>query len=304
MSTRWPIPLVPCALMAASAPAAASATTAIRLQTTGELPFTAEELEQAAGARMAMRAETGAAIVIVGPADEAGVQLRMGERRTVVRVGAHVGLAAARIVALAIAELAAETSTEAAPPRPEPPRPAPVAQAEDAPPPALAPSRPPPRISIALGASKGMDATEPFTGTFEADATLPLRHFDVVGTLGVWVAPTRNPGRSDEASFVAGVARASAGWRSGPLQLLLGPFVAPYRLEGGVSNVGVLAGGGATLRVGRRFAAAPKVTLFGSLHVDAFVNRVSVSLIGAEPSFATPRVAAGLGVGIGWDLGS
>ena len=51
------------------------------LQTTGELPFTAEDLEQAAGARLAMSAETGAAVVIVGPADEAGVQLRMGERR-------------------------------------------------------------------------------------------------------------------------------------------------------------------------------------------------------------------------------
>lgn len=116
--------------------------------------------------------------------------------------------------------------------------------------------------------------------------------------------PTRNPGRPDEASFVAGVVRASIGWRSGPLQLLLGPFVAPYRLEGGVSHAGVLAGGGATLRVARRLAAAPKVTVFGALRVDAFANRVSVSLVGAEPSFATPRVAAGVGIGIGWDLGS
>ena len=303
MSTRWPIPLLPCAVLAASAPATAPAATPIRLQTTGELPFTAEDLEQAAGARLAMSAETGAAVVIVGPADEDGIQLRMGERRTVVRVGAHAGRAAARIVALAIAELAAETTDSAAAPRPARARPA-AAAGTAAPLRAHAPSRPPVRISVALGAAKGLDATEPLTGTCEVDATFPLPPFDVVGTLGVWAVPARNAGRPDEASFVAGVVRASAGWRSGPLQLLLGPFVAPYRLEGGVSHVGALAGGGATLRVGRRLALAPKVTVFGALHVDVFVNRVSVSLIGAEPSLATPRVAASVGVGIGWDLGS
>jgi hypothetical protein len=179
-----------------------------------------------------------------------------------------------------------------------------VAQLEDTPPRVVAPVRLPARISLALGGSKGMDATEPFTGTFEVDATLPLSRVDVVGTLGVWAAPTRNPGLSDEASFTAGVVRAGAGWRSGPLQLVLGPFVAPYRLEGGVSHVGVLVGGGAGLRLGWRLAASPNVTVFGALHVDAFANRVSVSLIGAAPSFASPRVAAGVGLGIGWDLGS
>jgi len=45
MSTRWPLPLVPCALLAASAPVTAPAATAIQLRTTGELPFTPEELE-------------------------------------------------------------------------------------------------------------------------------------------------------------------------------------------------------------------------------------------------------------------
>jgi hypothetical protein len=304
MSTRWPIPLVPCALLAASVPVAAPAATAIRLQTTGELPFTAEELEQAAGARLAMSAETGAAVVIVEPADKGGVQLRIGERRAVVRVGERVGLAAARIVALAIAELAAGTTESAVAPQPEPSRPAAATRAEAAPLPAVAPPRHPVRISIALGGSKGLDATEPLTWVCEADATVPLPRFDLVGTLGIWAVPTRNPGERDEASFVAGVVRAGAGWRSGPLQLQLGPFVAPYRLEGGVSHTGVLAGGGATLRVAWRLAAAPKVTVFGSLRVDAFANRVSVSLIGAEPSFATPRVAAGVGIGIGWDLGS
>jgi len=303
MSHRWPLPLVPCALLAASAPMAASAAAAIQLRTTGELPFTPEELEQAAGARLAMSADTGAAVVIVGPADEAGVQVRMGDRRTVVVVGARAGLAAARIVALAIAELAAEAPADASTEQPPEPQ-APSAIAAAIPPPASSPPRPPARISVALGGSKGLDAAEPFTGTCEADVTVPLARFDVVGTLGVWDVPTRHAGLADEASFVAGVVRASAGWRSGPWQLLLGPFVAPYRLEGGVDHTGVLAGGGAMVRVGSRFAAAPKVQVFGSFRVDAFANRVRVSAIGAEASFASPRLAAAVAVGVGWDLGN
>ena len=29
---------------------------------------------------------------------------------------------------------------------------------------------------------------------------------------------------------------------------------------------------------------------------------LSVSLVGAEPSFATPRLSAAIGVGVGWEL--
>jgi hypothetical protein len=133
--------------------------------------------------------------------------------------------------------------------------------------------------------------------------TLPLTRFDAVGTLGVWEVPTRHAGVADEASFVAGVVRAGVGWRSGPVQLVLGPFVASYRIEGGVNHTGVLAGVGAMLRVAHTFASAPKVSVFGSFRIDAFANRVSVSLVGAEPSFATPRLSAAIGVGVGWDLG-
>ena len=114
----------------------------------------------------------------------------------------------------------------------------------------------------------------------------PLRRGGDAGRLGRAHAQ-RRPSPTRRLSWRASCARARAGG-PGPLQLLLGPFVAPYRLEGGVSHTGVLAGGGAMLRVGRRLAAAPKVQVFGSLRVDAFANRVSVSLVGAEPSFASP----------------
>lgn len=309
MSIRRRLPLICCALLAAGAPALARGATPIRLQIGGELPFTADELEQAAGARLTMSTEPGAAVVVVGPADGAGIQIRMGDRQAVVDVGARAGLAAARVVALAIAELVAEapdaSSPRARPPPESAPRTAPLAIAAPATPPAASlPPGPPVRISVAIGGAKGMDASEPLTWTCEADAAFPLRRFEVMAGLGVWDTPTQHAGQADEASFVALVVRAGAGWRTGPVQLLLGAFAAPYRLEGGVHHTGVLAGGGTMLRVGRRLAAAPKVQVFGSLRVDAFANRISVSVPGFEPSFASPRLAAAVGIGIAWDPGS
>jgi len=313
MSIRRRLPLICCALLAAGVPALARGATPIRLQIGGELPFTADELEQAAGARLTMSTEPGAAVVVVGPADGAGIQIRMGDRQAVVDVGARAGLAAARVVALAIAELVAEAPDGASTPPPAPavpppesaPRTAPLAIAAPAAPPAASlPPGPPVRIAVAIGGSKGMDASEPLTWTCEADATFPVRRLEVMAGLGVWDTPTQHAGQADEASFVALVVRAGAGWRTGPVQLLLGAFAAPYRLEGGVHHTGVLAGGGTMLRVGRRLAAAPKVQVFGSLRVDAFANRISVSVPGFEPSFASARLAAAVGIGIAWDPGS
>src|SRR5206468_3078920 len=160
-------------------------------------------------------------IVIVGPADEEGVHVEMSGWRKVVLVGDRAGLAAARLVALAIAELAADL-------------------------PGDAPARP-----VATIAAPAPSPTAP--------------------------ASPRSPARI---------------------------AVALYRIEGGVNHTGGLAGGGAMVRAGWRLAAAPKTQVFGSFRVDAFANRVSVSVVGAPPSFASPRLAAAAGIGIGWDLGN
>jgi hypothetical protein len=311
MSPRCLIALAACALLMAGA-GAARAATAVRLQTVGALPFSGEEIEQAAGARLAMSAEPDAPVVVVGPEEDAGILLQLGDQRAVVPVGGRSGLPAARIVALAIAELAAAAPDEPPPAEPEvataPPegdkRDGPPAIAVPAAPAPPAPPGPPARISIALGGAKGMTAAEPLTWTFEGDVALPLRAFDLVAGLGVWNVPTRNAGWTDEASFFAGVLRAGAGWRGGPAELVLGPFVAPYRIEGAVQHTGVLAGGGAMLRMGWRLTTAAKVQLFGSLRVDAFANRVSVSVEGQDPSFVSPRLSVAGSIGVGWDLGS
>src|SRR5581483_9604966 len=246
-----------------------------------------------------------------------GVYLRAGARSAIVPVGTRVGLAAARVVALAIAELIADADTAGAPapaPAPAPVPPAvpsasPVVAAVPgvAPPPAPAPpapAGPPAHVSLALEGCKGIDAVEPLTWGVAADVVWPRRAFDLAATLGVWDVPTHHAGLVDEASFVAGVARVGAGWHAGAVQLLAGPFAALYRLEGGVDHTGVLAGGGVVLRVARTLVPASKLQVFGSLRVDAFANRVRVSLVGSEPRFASPRVAGALGLGIGWDLGS
>ena len=317
MSPRWPIPLVAFVLLAAAASGAAQAATAVRLRTTGDLPFTSDELEQAVGARFAMSAAASAALVTVGPVDEAGVQVRMGERETVVSIGAHSGLAAARVVALAIAEIAEEgldgasdgapaAPSESAPPTVvAPPPTGPPAIATPAlPPGATPPPEAPVRLSIALGTAKGTETFEPFIWTCEAAVAFPRRGFDLVAGLGVWGVPTINAGRPDEVSFMAGVVRAGAGWRVGPVQVVLGPFVAPYRLEGPlVSHTGLLAGGSVMARAGWRLFAGSNVEVFGSLRGDAFANRVGFAAYNSDPSFATPRVAASLAIGIGWDLG-
>ena len=66
-------PLIPCALAGGQrAGGARPRASPSGLQTSGELPFTAEELEQAAGARLTMSAEAGAAVVIVGPGRRGG----------------------------------------------------------------------------------------------------------------------------------------------------------------------------------------------------------------------------------------
>jgi hypothetical protein len=112
--------------------------------------------------------------------------------------------------------------------------------------------------------------------------------------------PTRRAGHLDEASLVAGVVRVLAGWSADRFQMLAGPFAAPYRLEGAVARTGVLAGGSVMVRVSR--PVARQVHLFVVLRVDAFANRIRVSALDAAPSFATPRLAGGLGLGLGRDL--
>jgi len=321
MLNRRPVMLAVCALLAAAGlcPRAARAATAVRLQTAGDLPFTPDELEQAVGARLAMSADRSAILVIVGPADDTGVQVRMGDRQVAVAVGAHVGLAAARVVALEIAELAVDAADQAQADQQEDDgeeadgaRPPPEVMAQTGAPAIAAPAAaasPAPaaggtRISVAFGGLKGMDDdAEPYTWSAEADAAFPALGHDLIAGLGVWDVPSMHAGRPDQVSFLSGVVRAGMGWRSGPAQLTVGPFVAPYRIEGTtIHHTGLLVGGGAMVRMGYRFALAG-VEVFASVRVDAFANRVHIASTSPTPTFATPYLATSVALGVGWDLG-
>jgi hypothetical protein len=295
-----------CCILLATA-GAARAGTPVRLEIAGDLPFSAEELAQAVSARLPLAAATGDATpVAVGPARSDGVAVRVGNKRGVVPIGDRAGAAAARVVALAIADLAADEVIPS-PPAPGPaPAPPPAAgpAAELAPPPSpRAPAVPMvPQLSSTFEASRGLGAAEPLSFAVLADLVAAQGRLLAGGGLGYWQTPTQRAGRPDEASFAAVVARLWIGERlGGHVQALAGPFVAPYRLGGPFARSGLLGGGGAMLRV--TAPLGPRFLIVGVLRVDGFIDRFAVSVGDASPSLATPRVAVALGLGLGWDLG-
>jgi len=279
---------------------AARAEAPVRLEMVGDVPFSAEELAQAVRARVPLAAATGDATpVVVGPASAGGVAVRAAGKTAVVRIGDRAGAAAARVVALAIADLAADEEippvAPALPPAPEavlaPPRPA-------------RPALVVPQLASTFEASRGLGAAQPLSFAVLADVIAAQDRLLAGGALGYWETPTQRAGSPDEASFAAVVARLWVGerfGRRGHLQALAGPFVAPYRLGGPFARSGLLGGGGAMLRV--TAPLGPRFVIVGGLRVDGFVNRLEVSVGDASPSLATPRVAVALGFGLGWDLG-
>jgi hypothetical protein len=261
----------------------------VRLSVVPPLPCSAEELEQAVAARVAV-ASTGVRTVVVGPAENGVIPVRFGDEVVKVAVGPKVSAAAARVVALVIADLTAE---ELAPPRA---------------PPALTGARAAPAaVSFAsrlrLGAvallARGTGPQEPTCYGLETDVTLrSAGRLELAAAVGLLFIPHRNAGRPDELSYTAGRLRVQLGWRLDPFELLAGPFVSPYALGGVTEHAGVLVGAGATARLAA--VLSPRLRLVIGLRVDGYVNRIHAGF----PGFATPRVDGAFGLGVAWDFGS
>ncbi|HWJ55687.1 MAG TPA: hypothetical protein VNR90_05700 [Vicinamibacterales bacterium] len=284
----------------------ASARAAVDVSLAEEAPFAPTELDDAVRARVP---DQGDVRVVVSPSGPGTVVVRVGDKAQVVEVGDRRGTAAARVVALVIADLIAaelvpavaaapaddaETQGDKSESAPDAPAvlvrdPAPVARQ----------AQPPYRIAAAAGASKGIGAQEPFCARVDADVSRPLAGPFVVGAaLGLVLIPTRDGGQPDELSYTAGVARVWAGWRAGVLGLGIGPFVSPYRVGGAVEHMGVLAGAGVHARV--TTPLAEKVLLVAELRGDAYANRIHVTWPGLG-GFATPRAEVALVAGLAWD---
>jgi hypothetical protein len=311
------------ALAAATSPAwaetAVPAPAPVTLVQPEALPFSDAELQQALLARLlapAGRAELPA--TEVDPAGAGAVTVHVGGRSRVVAVGNRNGVAAARVVALVIAEL---LTTAAAPPADDdipaaasPARVAPaplsaVAVAPDTPVAVIASAAPAPnqraarQVSVTAGASKGTNNQEDLAGTLDIDLLVPLGHgrLRLVPSAGLALMPTRHAGTVDEVSFDAVAARGLVGASFGPVDVLSGPVFSAYSIGGATPHAGVLLGAEAMARV-----TAPlsnRLRLLVAARVDGFANRVRVSFADAT-AYATPRVGIGIGVGLAWEWAS
>jgi len=278
------------------------------------LPFSEDELQQTLLARLPGPAgEAGLPPVAVEPAGADAVTIHVGARSRVVVVGERTGAAAARVVALAIAELQSADGQTAADTPPAADTPAVVATgvaASGTSPTSIVASAPTPapeaqpgwtpRLCVTAGAAKGTNADELWAGTVNADLVMPWGpgRLRFAPSAGLTVTPTHDAGTADEASFVGVALRALVGPSLGPVDVLGGALVTPYRIGGALPHAGVLVGGEAMARV-----AVPvwdRLLLIADGRVDAFANRVQVIFAGGQ-TFATPRVGLGAGLGLAWD---
>jgi hypothetical protein len=281
------------------------------------LPFSDAELQQALLARLpAAAAETELPPAAVEPADVGAVAVHVGRRSRVIVVGERTGAAAARVVALVIAELLSanaqpdDARTPAAgTPAAEAPSVVPTGVvATGAPSASIAagastPAPEPdwtPRLCVTAGAAKGTSADEPWAGTLDADLVMAIGsgRLRLAPSAGLTVMPPRNGGTVDEVSFVGVSVRALVGASFGPVDVLGGPVVSPYSIGGAVSHLGVLVGGEAMTRL--TVALWDQVRFVADVRVDAFADRARVHFIGGQ-LYATPRVGIAAGVGLAWD---
>ena len=266
------------------------------------VPFSSADLVNALLARLTPEGEAGPPRVQVAPADGGAVDVQVGDRSRRVALGERNGPAAARVVALVIAELMSsddpEVETEggdddAAPVSPVVTVSAPAAPAPDAP-------GAPPRLYVTSGVARGVAAEELLAGTLDVDLAVPLGRsgLRLAPSAGLVYMPTRNAGTWGEVSFASAAARLLAGGSFGVVDLFGGPFVAPYRVTGATQHAGVLFGAEALARIA--VPLSRRTRLVFATRVHAYGNRVR--LVWADGgAYATPRLELTIGVGLAWD---
>ncbi|HXU65383.1 MAG TPA: hypothetical protein VN962_26970, partial [Polyangia bacterium] len=228
----------------------------------------------------------------------------------VVQLGDRTGPAAARVVALVIADMVsmpAPVSAAASPSSaPAPPAAAPVAVAAplvvEAAPAPVRPTRAA-RLGVTGGASKGIGAQELLAGALNVDLVIPIARsrWRWSPSAGLVMMPTRNTGSLDEVSFVGGVGRLLGGRAWGPAEVLVGPFVSAYSVGGATPRAGVLYGGEVVARLAAPLSSRLRLVVDG--RADAYGNRVRVHWADGN-AYATPRLGLSIGAGLAWDWAS
>jgi hypothetical protein len=275
-------------LLAADLPAQAPLRDASdSLVVTGELPFSKLDLEQAIAVRLLEGSSLPAKLEVIAQGTNR-IEVRLGNRRRIVDIGASNGEMVARLVAISVADLLMEIA-------PAPLRVAPPATVRESIPTTL-------RLTAMPGLGHGLSNGETYLASFMAAGSARRGKWLVGLGVGYWQTPTVRKDEPGESALVAWPVRASMGVALGRFEFALGPFLAPYNVTGAKPRSGILAGAGLTAIAVFSLPRRLRVLVGGGC--EGFFNRTATTVGQSFLTFASPRIAPWLGVGFGWELGS
>ena len=119
---------------------------------------------------------------------------------------------------------------------------------------------------------------------------------------GYWRTPTARASQPGESTLAAWPVRVSAGLALGRFEFSLGPVMAPYSVTGAVPRSGVLVGGGLAALLALPLLRGLRLLAGGGC--DAFANRTATTVGAKDLTFASPRVAPWIGLGLAWEIGA
>lgn len=266
-------------LTLACAATTARAERAVHVDVAPGVAVTADEVAAALRLRIA---DAGAAVSVrVRPASD-GVIAQVDERVRAVALGGRTGTDAARLIALAIADLA-QVDIEAT-------------QVEvTAAPHAARVGRPRTSLELALVGSASVWS-----------APLAAVGLDIAAARGRWlVAAELGAGKlvDGDLHLGGGTVRLGGGVRAGRLDVRAGLVLAPVWVSNGAGDRTVLVGGGASARL--RIPLAPDLRLVLAVGVDGFATRTQytvTSAVGSMTTLSTPWLApwGGAGAEVTW----
>jgi len=248
-------------------PAAAARAGGVRVALAGDLPCARGELIEA----LTLRITTTDAIAVQATGDR--VQIRIADRTRELDLGGVRGAAAARLIALAAADLILIEEPAGAP----------------------APPAPVPWGRIAVGARLSTGAAP--KGTFAVDLTLGRRPPRVAVELGVGTNSSGATGVG--VSLLAVPVRAAIAFGN-DVELRAGAVAIPHVVDyAGYHHTDVLWGAGLE---GRGRIALDSAYLVLSAGLDVFANQLEYRYDGTGV-LVTPRVQIWSGLGVAWELG-
>jgi len=278
----------------APSPTGGMAESRFHLVTIGELPFPSGELERAIYARVQrMDGFHRGAPLVVRALGANQIELRLDDKRRIIAIGGQESESTLRMVALNATDLLLEEADVPAPvPGHDPTARTTFARSTG--------SSSRARVAVQPELAHGLGNAEATIYAVSAHVAVYWEAVLLHAAVGWSYSGTGHSGQLGDAEMNAWPIRAGAGVLLGPVGVALEPVVVPYELTGATSHSGALLGGGANATVA--VAALGRMQLVASIGIDAFANRTAVRVPGSQVTFATPRFAPWLGLGLGWEM--